>query len=57
VADTIDYGAIRIGGLNGDLVLPLVLRFVATPVDQCGNAQLTCTLQDVATDSMWSCAK
>jgi hypothetical protein len=53
--DPIDVGAIRLQTATGALVLPLVLRFHPT-VTSCVGPQFSCTLTDVATDGVWSCA-
>jgi hypothetical protein len=53
--DAADLGAVRIQTATGALVLPLVLRFHPT-VNNCLGPQFTCTLMDVATDGVWTCA-
>jgi len=50
-----DFGAVRIQTATGALVLPIVLRFHPT-VNSCLGPQFTCSLMDVATDGVWSCA-
>jgi hypothetical protein len=53
--DAADVGAVRIQTATGALVLPLVLRFHPT-VNNCLGPQFTCTVMDVVTDGVWTCA-
>lgn len=53
--DPADVGAVRIQTPTGALVLPIVLHFHPT-VDNCQGPQFTCTVMDIATDGVWSCA-
>lgn len=52
-SDAADVGAVKIQTATGALVLPIVLRFHPT---DCQGPLFTCTLMDVATDGVWSCA-
>ncbi len=54
-SDAADVGAVKIQTATGALVLPLVLHFHPT-LNNCLGPQFTCTVMDVATDGVWSCA-